>query len=71
MSEEQAGALPTPGNGPKYDYSAAAAAEILNLHFDPSLPKSVLHQRIMSTILNAWNLAEEELARARWQPSEN
>ncbi len=53
------------------DYSAAAAAEILNLHFDPSQPKSVLHQRIMFTILNAWNLAEEELARPRWEPSEN
>ena len=71
MSEEHPAEFSTSGNGPKYDYSAAAAAEILNLHFDPSQPKSVLHQRIMSTILNAWNLAEEELARARWEPSEN
>ena len=70
MSEQHPGAFPTSGNGPKYDYSAAAA-EILNLHFDPSQPKSVLYGRILLTILNAWNLAEEELARARWEPSEN
>ncbi len=61
----------TRGNGPRYDYSAAAAAEILNLHFDPSQPKHVLFGRILFTILNAMNMAEEELARARWEPGEN
>jgi len=71
MSEEHPAEFSTPGNGPKYDYAAAAAAEVLNLHFDPSQPKTVLFGRILFTILNAMNLAEQELARARWEPSEN
>jgi hypothetical protein len=61
----------TAGNGPRYDYSAAAAAEILNLHFDPSLPKEVLYGRILSTILNAMNRAASEMGDGRFQPSEN
>jgi len=44
---------------------------VLNLHFDPSQPKAVLFSRILFTILNAMNLAEQELARAKWEPSEN
>jgi len=52
------------GNGPRYDWSAAAAAEILNLHFDPSQPKAVLFSRILYTILNAMYRAEEELHQA-------
>jgi hypothetical protein len=63
--------LASSGHGPRYDYSAAAAAEILNLHFDPSQPKAVLYGRILFTILNAMYLAECELAEARSQPSEN
>jgi hypothetical protein len=59
------------GHGPRYDYSAAAAAEILNLHFDPSLPKPVLYGRILSTILNAMNMAEAEVRGARSEPSPN
>lgn len=59
------------GSGPRYDYSAAAAAEILNLHFDPSQPKAVLFGRILFTILNAMYRAEAELSGARWEPSEN
>lgn len=59
------------GNGPRYDFSAAAAAEILNLHFDPSQPKPVLYGRIVATILNAMNLAEAELSKGRCEPSEN
>ena len=59
------------GNGPRYDYSAAAAAEILNLHFDPSQPKAVLFGRILFTILNAMNLAEAELRGTGWEFSEN
>lgn len=59
------------GSGPRYDYSAAAAAEILNLHFDPSQSKAVLFGRILYTILNAMNMAEEELSGARWEPREN
>jgi hypothetical protein len=61
----------TSGNGPRYDYSAAAAAEILNLHFDPAQPKAVLYGRILFTILNAMYLAEAELRRAHWEPGEN
>jgi hypothetical protein len=59
------------GHGPRYDFSAAAAAEILNLHFDPAQPKAVLHGRILYTILHAMCAAEEELANARWEPSAN
>lgn len=59
------------GNGPRYDWSAAAAAEILNLHFDPSLPKPVLYSRILYTILNAMYRAEAELGAARQVPSVN
>jgi hypothetical protein len=60
-----------PGNGPRYFYSAAAAAEILNLHFDPSEPKAVLYGRILFTILNAMYQADEELNAIRWEPGEN
>jgi|GEM_PF-6056932 hypothetical protein len=71
MSEEHPPAFPTRGNGPRYDHSAAAAAEILNLHFDTSQPKAILYGRILFTILNAMNRAEQELERAKWEPSEN
>lgn len=71
MSEEHSTEFATGGNGPRYDYSAAAAAEILNLHFDPSQPKAVLFGRILYTILNAMYRAEEELGWARREPSEN
>jgi len=71
MRDEHLAEFATSGNGPRYDYSAAAAAEILNLHFDPTQPKEVLFGRILFTILNAMNLAEQELARARWEPGEN
>jgi hypothetical protein len=59
------------GNGPRYDYSAAAAAEILNLHFDPSQPKAVLYGRILFTILNAMYRADEEINSTRFEPSDN
>jgi hypothetical protein len=59
------------GDSPRYHYSAAAAAEILNLHFDPSQPKSILFGRILSTIMKAMDLAEQERTQARWTPSEN
>ena len=71
MSQEHSAESAAGGNGPRYEYSAAAAAEILNLHFDPSQPKAVLFGRIASTILNAMHRAEEELTRARLVPSEN
>ena len=71
MSENQPGSFVTHGNGPKYDYSAAAAAEILNLHFDTSQTKAVLYGRILFTILNAMYMAEAELREISWEPSEN
>jgi hypothetical protein len=61
----------TRGNGPNYDYSAAAAAEILNLHFDPLQPKPILFGRILFTILRAMEAAQEELRQGRCEPSEN
>jgi hypothetical protein len=71
LNRDDHAASATGGNGPRYDYSAAAAAEILNLHFDPSKPKAVLYGRILATILNAMHLAEAELRGARWEPGEN
>ena len=71
MPEERSPGFATGGNGPRYEYSAAAAAEILNLHFDPSQPKTVLFSRILHTILGAMYRAEEELGTARWEPSAN
>jgi hypothetical protein len=62
MSEERPAEFATSGNGPRYDYSAAAAAEIINLH---------LFGRILFTILNAMKLADKELARDAWEPREN
>jgi hypothetical protein len=71
MPEEHPAEFATSGHGPRYDYSAAAAAEILNLHFDTAQPKAVLFSRILFTILNAMNLAEKEREQARLEPSEN
>jgi hypothetical protein len=71
MPEEYRPGHVTSGNGPKYDFSAAAAAEILNLHFDPSLPKPVLFGRILFTTLNAMDAAQAELTQGRLEPSEN
>lgn len=59
------------GNGPKYDYSSAAAAEILNLHFDASQPKAVLFGRIQFTILKAMDAAQAELKQGSLEPSRN
>ena len=71
MPENSTGPFATHGNGPKYDYSAAAAAEILNLQFDSSQPTAILYGRILLTILNAMNMAEAELRGIPWEPSEN
>jgi hypothetical protein len=61
MPEKQAGPFATFGNGPRYDHSAAAAAEIINLHFDPSEPKAIRFGRILFTVLEAMYRADEEL----------
>ena len=71
MADDYRSEFATCGNGPRYDYSAAAAAEILNLHFDSSQPKSVLFSRILFTILNAMNMAESEMSRAGFEPGVN
>jgi hypothetical protein len=74
MPEKQAGPFATCGNGPRYDHSAAAAAEIINFHFDPSQPKAIRFGRILFTILEAMNRAESELAGAaagHLEPGEN
>jgi hypothetical protein len=71
MPRDNRSELPAAGNGPRHNYSAAAAAEIINLHLDSSQPKPVLYGRILATILNAMHLAEEDLRQARWEPKEN
>lgn len=71
MTDNHRSEFATCENGPRYDYSAAAAAEILNLHFDSSHPKSVLFSRILFTILKAMNMAESEISRAGFEPGDN
>lgn len=56
---------------PRYRYAAAAAAEILNLHFDADQPKPVLFSRIQRTILGAMRRAEEERQAEIIRPSAN
>jgi hypothetical protein len=56
---------------PNHDYSAAATAEILNLHFDPSQPKAVLVGRILMTILRAMDAADAERSQGLREPSAN
>jgi hypothetical protein len=57
--------------GPRYHRAAAAAAEILNLHFDPSKPKAELFGKILFTILAAMYAADEDLNTSRLRPSNN
>lgn len=59
------------GNGPRYDWSAAAAAEILNLHIGKDDPKAVLFGKILFIILNSMEKAEEEISGIRYLPSDN
>lgn len=56
---------------PRYRYSAAAAAEILNLHFDTDQPKPVLFSRILQTILGAMHRADDEVREQQQRPSDN
>ena len=71
MNDDHRSEFAACGKGPRYKYSAAAAAEILNLHFDPTQPKPVLFSRILLTILEAMNRAEAELNRSRFEPGDN
>ena len=59
------------GNGPRYDWSAKAAAEIINLHIDATHPKAVVYGRILFTILNAMYRADDELRLRQLTPSDN
>ena len=72
------------GQSPRYHRSAQAAAEILNLHLDPSKPKAELFGKnlyaympkaeifglIQFCIFRAMDAAEDDL-RCRFTPSEN
>lgn len=58
-------------NGPRYEWSAVAAAEIVNIHLGADVPKPVLYSRILYTILQAMYKAEDELRSARLEPCEN
>jgi hypothetical protein len=57
-------------DGPRYRYSAKAAAEIVNL-LDEREPKAVQFGRILYTILRAMYQAEEELKIDLYLPSDN
>ena len=57
-------------NGPRYDWAAVASAQICNTLGDAAdLPKHILFGRILFIVLDAMYLAEEELGRARREPS--
>ncbi|WP_422929661.1 hypothetical protein [Singulisphaera sp. PoT] len=58
-------------NGPRYDWAAAAAAQICNTLAGGDMPKHILFGRILFIVLDAMNLAEEELAESRQTPSRN
>jgi hypothetical protein len=58
------------GNGPRYDWAARVAAEIINLHVGSDDPKAVLFGKILFLILEAMYAAEEELQQ-RYEPSNN
>jgi hypothetical protein len=57
--------------GPRYHHAGAAAAEILNLHFDPSKPKAELFGKILFTNLAAIYAADEDVHASRFEPSQN
>lgn len=46
-----------------WHWAAAAAAEVLNLHFDSDQPKCVLFQKIQHTIYCAMQMAISERVR--------
>ncbi len=71
MPDEAIGKFVTRGNGARYDHSAAAALEIINQHCDPSQPKAIRFGRILFTILEAMNRAEDELSGIRSRPGDN
>jgi hypothetical protein len=71
MPEDQWLEFTASDNETRYNHALAAAILILTYHLDPAVPESDRCDRIVSEILNSMNGAEAELARARYEPSEN
>lgn len=57
--------------GPRYDWAARSAAEIVNLHMHSSDCKAVVYGRILFCVLQAMYEADQELQRAALTPSRN
>jgi hypothetical protein len=58
-------------NGPRYDWSARVAAEIINLHLHSDDPPAVIFSKLLFLVLEAMYKAEEEISGIRYEPSEN
>jgi hypothetical protein len=58
-------------NGPRYDWAAAAAAQIVNLHVGSDQPKAVIFGQILFIVLDAIYAAEREVNAGRFEPSRN
>jgi hypothetical protein len=71
MADDRAEQPAIDGNGRRHNHALAAAILIVTIHSDPSLPERVRFDRIMGEILDTLYRAEEELARAWLEPSEN
>jgi len=56
-------------NGPRYDHSALAAAEIVNLHLHSNEPAPVIYSKLLFLILDAMYAAERELKDAAFSRS--
>ncbi len=59
------------GDGPRYDWAASAAAQILNLPLAADQPKAELFGRILFIVLDSIYAAENELNALRLEPSGN
>ena len=58
-------------NGPRYDRSAQAAAEIVNLYLDSDRPKGEVFGSILFVILRTIYAVENDLGSDRFEPSKN
>jgi hypothetical protein len=59
------------GNGPRYDWAAVAAAQIVNLYLGTDLPKPEVFGKILFIVLDAMYAADCELNAERFEPSRN
>ncbi len=57
-------------NGPRFDHSAAAAAQIVNL-LSADMPKAELFAKVLFLILHSMYEADGELNGIRYLPSDN